>query len=148
MSTLQGTGIVGCSNYLKNTLIPSVSTIRVSNIFDYEPTDLAGYPACTITSQEVLGKAIDNARNERIYRFTIRIFIDRNVQNFGVNTAESLLRTIADEVISKIDTDLSLGGNCIYTTVFPAKFGYIDRQSNNIRLMEIQLDCHDAITYK
>ena len=148
MSTKQGTGFVGISNYFKNTLIPSITTIRITNIFDHELTDLGGYPACTITSQEILGRFLDNARNERTYRFVIRIFIERNPKNFGSQKAETILRALSDEIISKIDGDPTLGGNCIYTKPFTAKYGYVNRQSNNIRLVEVQMDCVDAIQYK
>lgn len=148
MATRQGGGYIGISNYLKTALIPTVISIRSSNIFDHELTDLAGFPAATITATELIGKPLDNTRNERIQRFTIRIFIDRNKQNLGSNTAESVLRTLADEIILKVDAEPTLGGNCIDAKAFDAKFGYIDRESNNIRVMEITLDCRDAITWR
>ncbi len=146
--TQQGTGYTGISNYLKTTLIPSVATIRTANIYDHELTDLGGYPAVTITSQELMGKFLDNQRNMRVYRFTIRVFIDRNTKNFGTEKAETILRSVADELITKIDADPSLGGNCIYTTPFTAKFGYVERQNNDIRMMELMLDCVDAIIWR
>lgn len=148
MATIQGTGITGVSAYFKNTLIPSITTIRVANIFDYEPTDLGGYPSVTITSQEILGKFLDNSRNERTFRFSIRVFIDRNAQNFGSLNAETILRTVSDEMILKIDADPTLGGNCTYTKVAGIKYGYVNRQSNNIRMAEVVIDCIDIITYR
>jgi hypothetical protein len=144
----QGSGFTGCSNYIKSTLIPSVTSMRITNIFDNELTDLAGFPAATITATEQPGKVLDNSRNEHIYRFMIRIFIDRNKQNFGSSKAETILRTLADEITLKIDSDPTLGGNCIVTKVFPAKFGYVNRESNNLRVMEITLDCQDAVTWR
>lgn len=146
--TQQGTGYVGISNYLKNTLIPSVTSIRGANIFDHELTDLAGFPSVTITAQEMVGSILDNVRNQRIYRFTIRVFIERNKQNLGSSQAETVLRTVADELVSKIDADPTLGGNCIDARPFNAKFGYVDREFQDIRLMEITLDCYDAITWR
>jgi len=148
MSTIQGNGITGCSNYLKNTLIPSVTSIRSANIYDQELTDLAGFPAVTITVQEQSGSFLDNTRNQRIYRFTIRVFIDRNQVNFGSSKAETILRTVADEMTLKLDADPTLGGNCIYSKPFVAKFGYVDREQTNIRIMELQLDCVDAVTWR
>lgn len=134
------------SNYLKFSLIPNISSIRGANIYDHELTDLAGFPSVTITVQELAGRILDNARNERVYRFTIRVFIDR--KNFGSQKTESVLRTVADEFIDKLDADPTLGGNCIDSIPFPAKFGYIDRESNDIRLMEVQLDARNAITWR
>ena len=148
MSTRQGQGITGCSNYLKNTLLPSVTSIRITNIFDNELTDLAGFPAATITVMEQDGKPIDNCRNERIYRFTIRVFIDRNAKNFGSAKAETVLRTVADEITLLVDGDPTLGGNCIYVKPFVAKFGYVDRESNNLRVMEITLECEDVVSWR
>lgn len=148
MSSRQGSGYTGISNYLLNTLLPTITGLRSSNIFDNELTDLAGYPACTISAQELQGKVLDNTRNERIQRFTIRFFIDRNTQNFGSATAESILRSMVDELVLKVDGDPTLGGNCIDTRPFGSPFGYINRQSNNIRVIQIQLDCRDAVRWR
>jgi hypothetical protein len=148
MATRQGQGITGCSDYLKNTLIPSIASIRTANIYDHELTDLAGFPAVTITTQEQPAKILDNNRNSHTYRFTIRVFIDRNAKNFGSSKAETILRTIADEMTLKLDADPTLGGNCIYAHPAPVKFGYVDRESNNLRLMELTLDCEDVITWR
>ena len=147
MATRQSTnGIQGVSDYLLNSLLPSISTIRLTNIFDHELTDLAGFPSATVTLTEENGSVLDNARNQRIYKFQIRVFIDRNTKNFGSSKAEKILRTVADEITLKIDADITLNGNCLYCRPYNARFGYIDRQSNNIRLMEIDLECYDAIT--
>lgn len=148
MATRQGGGYSGISNYLTQTLLPRLTTLRLSNIYAYEPTDLGGYPSCTVTAQAMDGKIIDNTRNERIHIFTIRLFIDRNVQNLGVVNAESILRTVADEIVLQIDSDPSLGGNCIDADPFNAKMGYINRQNQNIRVMEITLLCRDAVTWR
>jgi hypothetical protein len=148
MATRQGSGIAAISTYLVSSLLPSVTTIRLTNIYDNELTDLAGFPAATVTAGEVTGKVLDNSRNERIQRFTIRVFIDRNKQNFGPSKAETILRTLADEIILKIDADSTLNGNCLDVKPFDAKFGYIDRESNNIRVMELVLDCKDVITWR
>lgn len=148
MSTRQAGGISGCSSYLVGTLLPSVTTLRLQNIYDYEKTDLAGYPAATVTVTEQPAARLDNSRNKHTYRFVIRVFIDRNTQNFGSNTAESILRTLADEITLKVDGDNTLGGNCIFSEPAAAKFGYINAATDNIRVMEITLDCVDAVTFK
>lgn len=145
---LQGTGATGLSNYLKNTLIPSVTNIRSTNIFDHEITDLAGFPAATITMQELLGRVIDNNRNEVTYRFIIRVFIDRGKANFGSSKAESVLRSTIDTLVTKIHADPTLNGNCINSKPFDIKFGYVDRENQNIRVGELTLDCYDANTWR
>jgi hypothetical protein len=148
MTLSQGTGITGISDYLKLTLIPSLTTLRVTNIYDNELTDMGGFPSATITVSDLKGKFLDNTRNQRNYQFTIRIFIDRNKMNFGSSKAETILRTLADEFISKVDADPTLGGNCIYLMVSPAKFGYINRENQNIRLMEVTIEAIDAVTWR
>lgn len=145
---LQGGGHVGISNYLKNTVIPSLTTVRATNIYDNELTDLAGFPAVTITSLEKRGRFLDNARDEVVIVFSVKIFIDRNVQNFGTSKAETILRSIADELITRMQSDNSLGGNCIWSKAFDAKYGYIDRENDNIRLVEVTLECHDANNWR
>ena len=148
MATTQGTGITGCSTYLKTILIPSLTTLRVTNIFDNELTDLAGYPSATITVNNLKGKMLDNARNERHYEFIIRIFIDRNKQNFGSSKAETILRTLADEFITKVDSDPTFGNNCVDSKPSDARFGYVNRQNQNIRMMEVTIDCVDVVTWR
>jgi hypothetical protein len=145
-ATQQNSTITVISNYIKSTLIPSVIDIRSSNIFDHELTDLAGFPAATITLQDITGKILDNARNERTYSFAIRIFIDRNKQNFGSSKAETILRTMANNFILQVDNDPSLGGNAIFAKAFNIKLGYVDRESNNLRLFEVTLEVIDATT--
>jgi len=146
--SLQGTGATALSNYIKGTLIPNVVDIRSSNIFDNEVTDLQGFPAATITLEELPGKVLDNSRNQHIFRFVIRIFIDRNVQNFGTSKAESILRSTTNDLITQIDADPTLNGNCIIASVFSVKFGYLQRESNNIRVAEVTLNCIDANTWR
>lgn len=138
----------GISAYLVQTLLPTVSSLQAANVFDNENTNITGYPAVTVTANEGPGRVLDNTRNMRIYRFVIRVFIDRNKQNFGVNQSEKLLRQTADEITFKLDGDPTLGGTCINAIPFQARFGYVDRQSNNIRVMEIQLDAQCAITWR
>lgn len=146
--SLQGTGPTGISNYLKNTLIASVPSLRASNIFDYEEADLAGFPAATISLQEKKGKTLDNNRNEHIFSFTIRVFIERTKQNFGASKAESILRSVVSDLITKIDADPTLGNNCIVCNVQTQKYGYVDRANQDIRLCEVTLDCIDANTWR
>ena len=145
---LQGNGAQALSDYLKNTLIPSVVDIRAANIYDNELTDLSGFPAATITLQDMPGKVLDNVRNQHIFRFTVRIFIDRGKLTVGSAKAETILRSLANNLISKVDANPTLGGNCIIANAFDAKFGYIDREQNNIRICEVTLECVDANTWR
>lgn len=145
---LQGSGAAGVSNYLKNTLVPSVTDIRSANIYDSEITDLAGFPACTITLTEVQSKVLDNNRNEHIFKFSIKVFIDRTKTNFGNSTAESILRSTVNDLITKIDADPTLGGNCVIARPFNAPLLYINRENQNIRYMEVVLEVIDANTWR
>lgn len=145
---LQGNGIESLSNYIKNTLLPSVTTIRLTNIYDNELTDLGGFPAATITLQDVKAEAIDTHRNKRSFIFIIRVFIDRNKLNFGSDKAEVILRKLGDEIMLKCDSDPTMGGNCIYTIPSPYKTGYVNRESNNLRVLELTLECEDANTWR
>jgi len=141
---LQGTGFQAISSYLKITLIPSVASIRTANIFDSEVTDLGGYPAVTITLKGLDSSFLDNTRNKHVFDVSIKIFIDRNKQNFGVSTSEDILRQMAGELISAIDADYNLGGNCIYCEPFIGSPAYVDRENQNIRFIEVSLKCVDA----
>lgn len=144
----QGLGLLGLSYYLTSELLPTLQTLRIENIFDYEKSDIEGYPAATVTGAEIPGKVLDNTRNMRIIRFVIRIFIDRNKQNLGGSQAEFVARSVSDELMLRIDGDPTLGGNCINAIPFGARLGYIERLSNNIRVIEVTLDCQIAITWR
>lgn len=144
----QGGMFEAISAYLTTTLLPTVTSLQSANIFDNENTNLSGYPAATVTAQELQGRVLDNTRNMRIFRFSIRVFVDRNASNFGVNQSEKIIRQTADEITLKLDADPTLGGTCINAIPFQARFGYVDRQSNNLRVMEIQLDAQCAITWR
>lgn len=134
------------SDYLKTVVIPSVTTVRITNIYDNEGTDLAGYPAATITMGEDISKVLDNTRNEVGIKFFIRIFIDRT--RFGSSKAETILRSVATEIRTKLDSDITLGGKCIYTKPFNARYGYINRQQQNIRIAEIELNVIEAYQWR
>lgn len=142
--SLQGNGVNSISNYLKNTLIPSVSDIRSANIFDNETTDLAGFPACTITIDSQDSKTIDTHRIQHVFKFTLRIFIDRNKQNFGSSTAESILRSTVGSLITAMDSDYTLGGNCIYCRPSTSNYVYADRENNNLRVIDLVLEAVDV----
>lgn len=146
--SLQGTGIVGLSNYLKNTLIPSISTLNSSSVYDYEPTSLAGFPSVTIVPTEYTGSVNDNTRNERHYLFMLSVFMDRNIANLGPDVSEQVIRQTADEIVEKIDADSTLGGNCIICKPTNAKFGYINRESNNLRVLQVTIEAIDSSKYK
>ncbi len=134
------------TSYIVNTLLPTVTTVRLANIFDNENTDLAGFPAATVTIGEDIAKVLDNTRNEIGIKLYIRVFIDRS--RFSAQKAETILRNVATEIRTKLDSDITLGGNCIYTKPFNAKYGYVNREQNNIRIVEIELDCFEAYTWR
>jgi len=148
MSIRQGNGIDATSNYLKNTVLPQITQLRSSNIFDNELTDLAGFPACTITIEESPARYLDNARNEHRWKFVIRFFIDRNKQNFGASKTEQILRQMSDSLMLILDADPTLGGNVIATYPPQVKYGYLNRESTNMRMAEVTVEAWDAITWR
>jgi hypothetical protein len=148
MATKQGTGVTGISDYLVKNLLPTITSLNADSIYDYEPLSLAGYPAATVTIQSITGKVGDNARNERHYIFTINVYMDRSAQNLGAEEAESIMRSISDQLISLVDDDPTLGGNCIIAKPLDATYLYANRESNNIRVMQVTLDCRDVSKWR
>ena len=144
----QGTGPTGISNYLCNTLLPSVTTLNIANIYPYEDLPKAGFPAATVHWSAKEARVADNSRFEHTFVFTVRVYIDRTAHNFGVSKAESILRSVGDELTRKIDSDPTLGGNCVITKPSPWQLGYVDQGSNNLRLVEIQLSCIDVNNWR
>jgi predicted TIM-barrel enzyme len=125
--------------YLVNTLLPSMATLRIGNIYDREVTDLNGTPAATVTPGELEGEVLDNYRNRRMLPVQIRIFIARD--QISAQLVEQALREIADELVDKLDADITLGGNCIYTRPHSAEYGYVQRATDDVRVIQVLLEC-------
>lgn len=148
MSTLQGTGVTGISNYIKTNILGMCSTLNSSSIFDYEPTSLAGFPAVTLTFDGFDTKISDNTRNERTYKFLMALFVDRSPLTYGAETAESIFRSMVDEVVLKFDDDPTLGGNCINSLLTIGESGYTNRENNNLRMITMTLTCTDVSKWR
>jgi hypothetical protein len=125
--------------YIVDTVLPSMSTLKIGSIFDREITDLEGVPAATVTPGDLVGEVLDNYRNRRTLTVQIRIFIARD--QISAQLVEQALREIADELVEILDADITLGGNCIYTRPHSAEYGYVQRATDDVRVIQVKLDC-------
>lgn len=144
----QGGGPAAISTYLATVLLPSMTTININSIQEYEDLPKSGFPAATITWTDKSGEYADNARNKVTWTFTIRIYIDRSVHNFGVAKAETIYKSVGSELVQKLEANPKLGNTVITSHPFNFRTGYIDQGSNNIRLIEVQLECMDINTWR
>lgn len=144
--SLQGLGPTAISSYLAGTLLPSVTTIRVTNIYEQEDLPKMGFPAATITWTDKAGSIADNTRNRVEWTFAIRIYIDRST--FGASKSEQILKLVGAELLQKIEASPKLGNTCVDSIPGGYRNAYINQGSNNIRLIEVQLVCIDFNTWR
>ena len=146
--SLQGQGPTAISTYIATVLLPSMTTIRISNIYEQEDLPKLGFPATTITWTDKAGAIADNTRNRVEWTFTIRIYIDRTAKGFGTNRAEQILKLAGAELLQKLEANPKLGGTCVDSKPAGYRNAYINQGSNNIRLIEVQLVCIDFNTWR
>lgn len=73
-------------------------------VFDYRRSTFDKYPACTISPADTIDPLFaDTQRNQRTYVIEITVYQERKEQ--GDSNAERILRTIADDLITKFDAN-------------------------------------------
>src|SRR4051812_37369271 len=125
--SLQGQGPTAISTYIAGTLLPSMTTLRVSNIYEQEDLPKTGFPAATVTWTDKAGSIADNARNKVEWTFTIRIYIDRTANGFGTTKAEQILKLAGAELLQKLEASPKLGNTCVDSNPAGYRNAYINQ---------------------
>ncbi len=112
------------------SMLQTVSGIQ--QVYNYEAKELAKYPAATVTNLSHKNLFADTARNRRQYSFMIRLYFRTDV----AQDAETILSTITDAVIVKIESDPTLGGVCDFAEPSEGKWLFQEREVP-LRLVEI-----------
>lgn len=107
----------------------------LNEVYEYEPKELAKYPCATITAQSHQNLFNDTAANRRQYTFMIRCFYRTD----DAAVAESTLQTIADAIISAIETNVTLNGACDFARPTAGKWLYAERELP-VRIVEITVE--------
>ncbi len=112
------------------SMLQTVSGIQ--QVYNYEAKELGKYPAATVTNLSHKNLFADTARNRRQYSFMIRLYFRTDV----AQDAETILSTITDAVIVKIESDPTISGVCDFAEPSEGKWLFQEREVP-LRLVEI-----------
>ena len=115
---------------LKSKIVTRVETLTdyfasSGAVFNYEVD-----PAQVLTDPFVIVIASGNesdfgntVENRRVYSFTIRVYLER--QSRSPEDTETLMVSIIDDLIDKIDQDQTLTGSALIIKAAPSSWGYV-----------------------
>jgi hypothetical protein len=85
---------------------------RAQEVYNYYPTQPAGYPCIMFDVSESENSFLTNEQNKRTLTWTIYVMVTVNRLHAGtmVQTAGAALDDICDEVVDVLEADGSLGG--------------------------------------
>lgn len=115
------------------------TSTKVRNIYDYEETQPAGYPAINVTPFAGEAEFLDTLRTRRSFQFTIRVLQER--LEIGPSGAESVITTLVDELIAIFEAagSSSLVNTVIFTQPPSTKWGYLQVPDADVRTCDITL---------
>lgn len=115
------------------TLLLTIAEINI--VYDYEPKELVKYPCTTVTATGHNNEFGDLAANKRRFLFTIRCY----TRTDSASDAETILRTVADKVIEKIENNVTLGGSCDWARPTEGRWSYQEREVP-VRVCEMTIE--------
>ena len=121
------------------------ATTLFANVYDFEASDLAGTPVCTITPSGNVSNYDTTTENRRRYAFMVRLYVERKSGNDNEKESEEAMKELCDAVVDTLDANHQLPGlvsQTGYTFLFmrasPSRWGYAGRE-NNYRVAEIEM---------
>lgn len=122
---------------LASALVNILSNISsIVAIYSYEPKELKDYPAATVTALRHQDTFLDTAANKRVFTFNIRVYFRTDVEQ----DAESILRGIVDQIISAIESNVTLSGACDFARPTEAVWDYQERELP-VRVAVLSVEC-------
>jgi hypothetical protein len=129
------------------SLLESTSVLQA--VYIYEVEEFNEDPVATITPSDNSSDFNTTAENERVYAFTIRVFVNRTVLKSGIDTksdADRILRNIVDKIINVLDKNFDLpnitnpvGYTFINLFATPSSWGYAGGRESEFRAAEINV---------
>lgn len=115
------------------------TSTKVRNIYAYENTKPAGYPAIMVTPFGGDAQFLDTMRNRRTFQFTIRIYQERT--EVGAAAAEATITALVDELIAIFEAAgaSNLSNTIVFTEPPSVRFGYLQDPDPDCRTAEITL---------
>lgn len=106
---------------IKN-ILDGVTGLAVA--YDHEPKELLQYPAATLTALSHADAFADLAANNREFVFTIRVYY----RTEDASSAERVVRSIVDDIIAAIESDVTLRGTCDYAKPTGGTWAFGERE--------------------
>ena len=132
--------LVSIHTAIKNKL-DDVGGLHIA--FGYETGKETGYPYATITHDRLESAFGDTKRNINDWFFTIRLYVERTPEGFGVDVAERISRELIDEVLTAFHMDVTLSGTCKFIEPLDADFSYTEGPES-VRIAEITLKAQEV----
>ena len=114
------------------TILDTITEFKV--VYAYEAKELSKYPSATVTALAHTDEFIDTHHNTRLYQFAIRLYY----RNDSGADAESVLRDLADKVITAIETNVTLNGACDFAHPLEGTWTFAEREVP-VRVAEITI---------
>lgn len=109
-------------------------------VYNHEPKELKDYPCATVTAASHKDAFSDTAANRRVYLFTIRLYFRTDV----AQDAETVLRSLADSIISAIESNVTLNGACDFAKPTEGAWDYQEREVP-VRVCILTIECNKRI---
>lgn len=114
------------------SILDGISSISV--VYGYEAKELAEYPAATVSVLGHNNDFYDTGNNRIDYQFVIRIYS----RLADASDGETKIMTVADDLITQLNSNLTLNGTCDWSRVSAGKAFYAEREIP-VRGMEFTL---------
>lgn len=115
------------------------TSTKVRNIYDYEETKPAGYPAINVTPAASTGEFLDTFRIRHDFQFTLRVMQER--LEAGPSQAEVVITALVDELIAIFEAAnaTTLVNTVEFTQPPSTRWGYLQVPDADVRTCDITL---------
>lgn len=117
-------------------IVAKLGTVtELEQVYNHEPKELAKFPCATVTAFSHTDVFADTAANTRQFTFMIRLYFRTDT----AQDAETVLRNVADKVIAKIESDVTLNGSCDFARPSEGRWLFQQREVP-VRVVEITIE--------
>lgn len=109
---------------LYNLLNDNKTALGLQEMYSYPELAFVGYPAAHMNPSEQENDYETTSENMRTYAFKLRLF--ETIKDQGIDAALTTLRTVADNVIDKIDQENELNSGMTINANLPARYTFIN----------------------
>lgn len=120
----------------------------IQEVYDYEVSDFNGQPAVVIVPSDSEGEYSNTIDNERIYAFSVFVFVARAKEYYTDEKCDVVMRSLVDSILDDFDKNWQLTGlvvptgySMLYMESAPSMWGYANREMV-YRMAEIKLRVH------